>query len=239
VADHVTIHLHNAARGKDEALAEVFAGPHLEALRRLRGFKSAQRFEIAGPQVMAGIAQPWRYVSIYEFDYDDPVVHLPALGPLLADIRDAGMIAADEAERIHSFKMYAPWKWSGNYRPGPFTHIQLLIANFTPGREREYHEWYDEVHSVETSESPGFVGMRRGKLSPVQVPPYNFCYGSELILSGLQTDDLAFAVQDFRDRAMGKSASGVAWGPRSTDASQARTVHAFTSIAGPFSHNDI
>ena len=237
MADYVTAHFYNPAPGRDGALTETFNGGHLQAVKRLRGFKSAQRFEITPEQIMPGIAQPWRYMSLYEFSFEDPAIDLPALAPHLADLRDAGLLAKDDAERRHSYEMYHPWKFSKNYKSGPLTHLMLLLANFTPGREAEYHAWYDDQHSVEVGEADGFVGMRRGGLSPLQVPPVSYCPGSQLILGGLQTTDdhLGFVVKDFAARAGGVSPSGVVWGDRSTSASVARTVHLFRSIAGPFS----
>jgi hypothetical protein len=50
----------------------------------------------------------------------------------------------------------------------------------------------------------------------------------------VQTDNIKFVVQDFIDRAYGRSPSGVAWGERSTAASIARTVHMSESIDGPY-----
>jgi hypothetical protein len=234
MAAYVTAHFYNPAAGRDGELSAFFNERHVPALVKLRGFREVQRFELSPDQIMAAIAQPWRYLSLYEFDFETPEIDQPALSPLLADMRDAGLIAKDNAERIHSYKMYGPWKYSRNHRPGPLTHIMLLLANCVPGREAEYHQWYDDIHSVEVSESDGYVGMRRGGLSPVQVAPYNYCPGDQLILGGLQTDDLAHAMDDFKARAAGTSKSGVAWAPRSTSASVARTVHVFKSIAGPF-----
>ena len=234
MANYVTVHFHNPAPGKEKALSAFVHDRHSGALRQLRGYRAAQRFELAEHQLMPEIAQPWRYVTMYDFDIADPSIDVPALSPLLADMREAELIAADGTERIYSYGMYAPWKYSSNLKPGPLNHLMLLLANCIPGREAEYHKWYDEQHSYEVTESPGYVGMRRGQLSPVQVAPVHYCPGDQLILGGLQTDDLAFTVKDFIDRAYGRSPSGVVWGPRSTSASVARTVHMFKSVDGPF-----
>jgi heme-degrading monooxygenase HmoA len=232
--DFVVLHLCNAAEGADAELNRVLEARHVRAVRRLRGFKSLQRFRCSPHQLMPDIRQAWTYASLYEFALSEPEIDLPALAPLLADMRDAGLTAADDAERIYSYAMYHPWKYSANYREGPLSHLMFLLANVVPGHEAEYHEWYDRVHSVEVSESPGYVGMRRGTLSAVQVPPVRYCPGDQLILGGIQTSQLAENLREFYDRAMGVSPSGVAWGPRSTAASVARTVHIFESVNGPF-----
>jgi hypothetical protein len=106
------------------------------------------------------------------------------------------------------------------------------------GQDAEYHQWYDDVHSVEVSNSPGYVGMKRGALLDVQVAPVHYCPGSQLILAAMQTDDLPATFAEFIARANGRSTSGSNWGERSQAASVARTVHIFASIQGPFSASD-
>ena len=59
---------------------------------------------------MADIPQPWRFMSVYEFDYAAPEIDLPALGPLLAEARDAGLTeTATESERIFTYAMRSDW----------------------------------------------------------------------------------------------------------------------------------
>jgi hypothetical protein len=234
MASFLTAHFHNVLTGKEVALSGAIHGAHRAAVARLRGFRAAQRFEVTPQQIMSAIPQPWRYVTLYDFELDDPTIDLPAIAPHLADLRDAGLIASDGTERIYSYRMYSQWLYSKNYRRGPLSHLMLLLANVIPGRETEYHRWYDEQHRHEVSQSPGYVGMRRGQLSAVQVPPVHYCPGDQLILGGMQTEDLAATIKEFIDRAVGTSPSGIAWGVRSDAASTARTVHVFKSIDGPF-----
>lgn len=234
LALYTTIHLHNAAAGREPDYAAWFDSAHRAALARLRGFKAADRFELATAQIMPDIAQPWRYLSVYDFDLPDPAVDLPALGPLIADARDAGLIDDEgESERIHSYAMYSDWVSSPNHRKDqPFSGVSIILANFTAGREAEYQTWYDEVHGPEVTRTPGKVAMKRGKLSPLQIEPRRFGYGGELVLCAQQTDDLPFTVRDFSARAGGRSPSGVAFQPRSTAGSFARTVHYFIKVSG-------
>ena len=228
---YVTMHFHNASAGKEAMLAEWFSGRHKEDVRRLRGFVSVERFELAPEQIMPDIAQPWRFASVYDLELSSPEIDIPALGPLLADARDRGLIEQDGTECIWSYQMYSGWRYSSNLREGPLSHIMYLPANVVPGREAEYHAWYDDVHRLEVTETPGFVGMRRGRLLEVQVEPRSFCPGSQIILAGLQTDKLGEVQEEFKARSLRYSKSGVQHGPRSTAASAARTVHFFKRIA--------
>lgn len=232
---HTTIHLHNVPAGREADYAAWFDGPHHDDLARLRGFRSADRYAITPQQIMPDIPQPWRFLSVYEHDTATPEIDLPALAPLLAQARDAGLIDdSDESERIHSYAMYADWAFSPNHRADqPFSGVSIILANFVAGREAEYHHWYDTVHSPEVTRVPGKVGMKRGRLSPVQLEPKRYCPGSDLVLCAQQTDDLLFTVKDFSARARGVSPSGVAFAPRSASGSVARTVHYFGKVSGP------
>jgi hypothetical protein len=234
MALYTTIHLHNVPAGREADYAAWFDGPHAEALARLRGFVSADRFEVTPEQIMPDIHQPWRFMSVYEFDYPAPEIDLPALGPLLAEARDAGLIDdSTETERIHSYRLYSDWQGSPNWqRDKPFSGVSIILANFVAGREAEYHHWYDTVHAPEVTRVPGKVAMKRGRLADIQIEPKRYCPGGELVYCAQQTDDLLFTVRDFSARARGASPSGIAFQPRSTAGSFARTVHYFRKISG-------
>jgi hypothetical protein len=229
-----TIHLHNVPAGRESDYADWFDGAHRDNLQRLRGFRAADRFEVTPEQIMPDIPQPWRFLSVYEFDHPAPEIDVPALGPLLADARDAGLIDdADESERLHSYAMYSDWISSPNHQADkPLSGVSIILANFVAGREAEYHAWYNEVHGPEVTRVPGKVAMKRGRLSPLQIAPVRYCPGSDLVLCALQTDDLLFTVKDFSARARGVSPSGIAMAPRSSAGSFARTVHYFRKISG-------
>ena len=230
---YTTIHLHNVPAGREAEYAAWFDGPHRDALARLRGFSGADRYEVTPEQIMPDIDQPWRYVSIYDFDYAAPAIDVPALGPLIADARDAGLITTNETERLYTYRLYSDWKSSPNHRRDqPFSGVSIILGNYVAGRFAEYQKWYDEVHSVEVSNVPGKVAMKRGELSPLQIEPRHYCPGDQLILCAQQTDDLMFTIRDFSARARGVSPSGIAFQPRSTAGSFARTVHYFKKISG-------
>ena len=67
MALYTTLHLHNAPEAKAADYAAWFDGPHRDALQRLRGFQGADRYEVTAEQVMSDIAQPWRFLSVYDF----------------------------------------------------------------------------------------------------------------------------------------------------------------------------
>jgi len=230
---YTTVHLHNVPAGREDEYAAWYAGPHAEALGRLRGFRGTERYRVSEAQIMPDIAQPWEFMSVYDFDLPAPEIDLPALGPLVAEARDAGLILDNDTERLYSYRMYSDWKASPNHQPDqPFAGVSIILGNYVAGRGEEYHTWYDDVHSGEVTNVPGHVAMKRGELSEVQIEPRHYCPGDQLILCANQTDDLMFTIRDFSARARGVSPSGIAMEPRSTAGSFARTVHYFDKISG-------
>ena len=227
-----TLHLHNVPANSQADYAAWFDGTHREALARLRGFVGADRFEITEQQLGEAF-QPWRFLSVYDFDFATPEIDLPALGPLLADARDAGLVTSDDSERIYSYRLYGDWKGSPNWQKDkPLSGVSILLGNYVAGRFEEYQTWYENVHSVEVANVPGHVAMKRGELSDLQVEPRRYCPGDQLVMTAQQTDDLAFTIGDFVARALGHSPSGIAMEPRSSAGSLARTVHYFRKISG-------
>lgn len=233
MAFYSTLHLHNVPKGKDAEYAAWFDGSHRADLARLRGYKGADRYEVTPEQIMPDIPQPWRYVSVYDFETTTPEIDIPALGPLLANVRDQGLIATDTAERIYSYELFGDWKASPNWqRDKPLSGVSVILANYVAGRYDEYQTWYENVHSHEVINVPGHVAMKRGVLASVQVEPRQYCPGDQLVLCAQQTDNLMFTLRDFSARARGASPSGVAMEPRSSSASTARTVHYFKKVSG-------
>ena len=233
MALYTTLHLHNVPAGREAEYATWFDGPHRTSVQALRGFKAADRYEVTAEQIMADIPQPWRFLSVYDFDLAQPSIDIPALGPLIADARDVGLIADDETERLYTYRLYSDWKGSPNWRRSePLSGVSIILANYIPGRLAEYQKWYEEVHSVEVINVPGHVAMKRGELSPLQIEPRRYCPGDQLVMCAQQTDDLMFTIKDFSARAGGRSPSGIAMQPRSSSGSTARTVHYFRKVNG-------
>ena len=233
MALYTTVHLHNVPTGKEAEYAAWFDGPHREALARLRGFKGADRYEIAAAQLAPDIIHAWRYMSVYDFDHPNPAIDVPALGPLLAEVRDSGLVADDGAERIWTYRLFGDWKGSPNWqRDKPLSGVSILFGNYVPGHYEAYQDWYENVHSVEVANVPGHVAMKRGELSDLQIEPRSYCPGDQLVMTAQQSDDLSFTITDFAARALGHSPSGIAMEPRSKAGSMARTVHYYRKISG-------
>jgi hypothetical protein len=233
MALYTTLHLHNVATGHDAEYAAWFDGPHGAALSCLRGYLTAERYEVTPEQIMPDIPQPWRYLSVYDFDLPCPDIDIPALGPLIAAARDARLIANDATERLYTYRLFSNWKGSANWRRSePLSGVSIILGNYVPGRHAEYQQWYEDVHSIEVINVPGHVAMKRGELAPLQLEPRHHCPGDQLILCAQQTDDLLFTIRDFSARAGGRSPSGIAMQPRSSAGSVARTVHYFRKVSG-------
>lgn len=233
MALYTTVHLYNVPPGKEQEFADWYANEHQAELASLRGFAATERYEVAKEQIMPDIPQPWRFLSVYDFDTTTPEIDLPALSPLLANARDKGLLAADTAERIYTYELFGDWKASPNWQQDqPFSGVSIILGNYVAGRYDEYQEWYENTHSVEVINVPGHVAMKRGELADIQLEPRQYCPGDQLVMCAHQTDDLMFTLRDFSARARGVSPSGIAMEPRSQAGSFARTVHYFNKISG-------
>jgi len=233
MALYTILHLHNVPTSKEAEYSSWFDSTHRADLTRLRGFRGADRYEVTPEQIMPDIPQPWRFMSVYDFETATPEIDIPAVGPLLANARDQGLIASDTTERIYSYELFGDWKVSPNWqRDKPLAGVSIILANYVAGRYEEYQTWYENIHSVEVINVPGHVAMKRGVLASAQVEPRHYCPGDQLVLCANQTDNLMFTLRDFSARARGASPSGVAMEPRSSAASTARTVHYFKKISG-------
>ena len=159
MALYTTLHLHNVPSGREAEYAAWFDGKQRGGLEALRGLKTADRYEVTPQQLMPNeIAQPHRYLSVYDFDLPAPSIDIPALGPLIAEARDAGLIRNDQTERLYTYRLYSDWTGSRNWHTTePFSGVSVLIGNYVAGRYTEYMTWYDEVHSVEVTNVPGHV----------------------------------------------------------------------------------
>lgn len=228
-----TVHLYNVPAEKTGEYTQWFENDHQTELSRLRGYRSCERYEVSDIQIMPDILQPWRFMTLYDFDTDTPEIDLPALAPLLANVRERGLIADDTAERIYSYKLFGDWKASPNWQQDqPLSGVSIILGNYVAGQYDAYQEWYENTHSVEVINVPGHVAMKRGELADTQLEPRHYCPGDQLVLCAQQTDDLLFTIKDFSARARGVSPSGIAMEPRSQAGSFARTVHYFNKISG-------
>jgi hypothetical protein len=77
--------------------------------------------------------------------------------------------------------------------------IFMVFTNPVPGQEKEFNDWYDDVHLDDVLKVPGIVSAARYKLGPVQrqEPPYKFQY---VALYEIDTDDVASVVAELKRR---------------------------------------
>ena len=107
MALYTTVHLHNVSAGRAADYAAWYDQVHGPALARLRGFAGADRYEVTAAQIMADIPQPWRFLTVYDFDLPSPEIDIPALGPLIAEAREALLAAGRDAEAREAFSKVA------------------------------------------------------------------------------------------------------------------------------------
>ena len=204
----------------------------------LPGVKALRHFALQAVQLQPPNFQPWRFSTIYELETEEPAAVLPEISRLgRAAPKALGLLKEDVA---HLFRLTRPFIASPNApdTAAPF-HIAYVMGNCVTGKEPEYDAWYDNVHSHEVLGTPGFIGMRRGEICEEQLDPADEQPANRLVLLMLRTKDLYLSIEEFIDRAYGRSKSGVAWAPREDAAGFAslkRTTHVFSPYTPRLSH---
>ena len=76
----------------------------------------------------------------------------------------------------------------------------VVLTNPVAGKEHEYNKWYNGQHIPDVLNVPGFVAAQRFKLTDAQMGGEASRTYKYLALYEIETDDLAGALKQLRDR---------------------------------------
>jgi hypothetical protein len=194
--------------------------------------QALQHYGLQPVQLQPLHPQPYRLASVYEIETEPN--NLPAVLDEFSVLarraaKAEGLLQRDVA---HVFELTRPTLSSPrSYHPAAPLHVAFVMGNCVEGKDDEFDSWYDNIHSVEALETPGFVGMRLGALNPLQADPRDYQAANRMVMFMIRTYDLWATIQEFIARASGTSKSGVKWSPRAAAAgfiSPRRTTHVFS-----------
>jgi hypothetical protein len=77
----------------------------------------------------------------------------------------------------------------------------VVLTNPVAGKEDEYNKWYNGQHIPDVLNVPGFVAAQRFKLTDAQMAGATAKH-KYLALYEIETDDLAGALKQLRDRGV-------------------------------------
>jgi hypothetical protein len=202
------IHFHNALENFEHEAAEHFERGIVPELFARDGFTRARRYVLTELQIQTEIVQPYRFVSLFDLSAENRDADLALFySAVRRESRERGLISADSSHLFETTR-----DWISTHRPVPTSnteHVLLVMTNFVPMMEEDYHVWYDTVHTLEVLDVPGFIGMRRGRLFERQAEPQNAQPANAVVATYLKSDDIAGAIAEFKARARGTSASGI------------------------------
>lgn len=224
------VHFQNPAFDKETAFADWQRRELSGRMLAVPGVQAVRHFGLQPVQLQPPNPQPYRLASLYELETEDLATALQNFTEHARTApKQAGLLGGDVA---HVFALTRPFLPSPHaFDPTAPMHVAFVMGNCIAGMEAEYDAWYDGVHSVEVLGTPGFFGMRRGVISPVQADPDDAQPANRLVLLMIRSHDLFAAIEEFIARALGHSKTGIKWGPREAAASFAslqRTTHVFT-----------
>lgn len=193
---HIYITLTNAADGRDEEFNEWYSGHHMpEVIDRLPGFLRGRRWDMSPVQrhypSEHPMPKPWRYFGVYDLELDD----IDEIDRSLEKVHASGdpFTANNGAlDPNHGSWVFTPTGQtaSGGTPLGEDEHLLVVFTSPTPGREKEFNDWYGE-HLVEwVEQGPGFVKAERFEAHQVQRKGQSPRWSS-LAIYWIQADDLA------------------------------------------------
>lgn len=196
----------------------TFLNPAGDAVPAIEG---ATLFALDTVQVLPSQPQPGAMAALH---WLDDLADLVAIGTALAD--DPAI--ADHAS--HAFDCVAPWRMAADARLDTTTHLTIVMANAVPGRDADYHRWYEDHHTPDVIATPGVAGVWRGRLGETQLEPGIPRPAGYVVLVAAATTDPQAMLAEMAARTLGTSASGVRYAPRSDAVSDDRTIHFFRKL---------
>src|SRR3546814_481175 len=225
---YVIVQQHNVAQGREHEALRWFQEILAPAVFA-RGVRSARRMKLLDLQLQPENPQPHRYLSLFDFDSDRASEAIGAISEFARQKPIADGLLTDDA--AHVYELTRDWVPSPN-TPDMLApeYLLLVMANYVVEMEDEYHDWYDKMHGPEVLDTPGFTGMRRGRLAATQSAPANDYPANAVVLSTARTNDIIGSLDEFKARATGQSATGIHWNFRSPSAALNRTTHVFAPL---------
>jgi len=226
MVDHLLIQYHNIAEGQESSYGKWLDSILMPKLRSA-GFHKLEWYRLSAIQINPDYSQPFSYAALYEFS-GDPVISAKLFAEQgRAEAKRAGYILDD---RSHLFDYVTDVIPSGqSAEPGSSEYLQLVMGNYVPSMEEEYRRYYDDIHGPEVLGVPGFVSLRRGRLSDIQAEPQNDQPANAIIVERIFSSNVQSVFDEFRARYFGTSPAGIHWQDRSPSAAPS-TTHIFTPI---------
>lgn len=228
-------HFGQVAPGRGEEAQKDFAHRVAPSLLADGQILRASRWVRAESQLTENGFHPYEFVSLFDFIADDPSAALQHFSEVARfESWRRRVLTADSAHLFTGVGELEP----AVTKPVPSgdEYVTLIMGNFTPGLEDEYHAWYDEVHAQEQLGVEGLYRVRRGRSTPLQPQPSNWQPGAVSVAIHGRYPSASAAAEawaEFRARARGVSETGIVWAPRPPSASLIRTVHTFRALT-PF-----
>ena len=200
----------NPVAGQEDVYNKWYDTQHAQDVVAIPGFATAQRFVLSDTQLRVSKPLP-KYLIMYKVVTDD----LPSVYAEVRRRLDTGMTVLDQSyDRSTSVSftykvMGPPIYHKGPVRPshpGSQLYDQLVFADPVPGKEDEFNQWYDKIHTPEVVAALGSVSAQRYILSDAPLAK-NQTATKYFVMYKIVTDDLASDLAEYRRLAPTMSTS--------------------------------
>lgn len=164
---------------RDAEYNDWYSNRHAPDVVSIPGFVSAQRYVASEHQLRPDAKPPVKYMIEFKIVTDDLAA---VMGEVNRRIREGVTVISDVIGKgpppgsgpgggtYKAITDAVPGKGGDvpDAKKGPRTHyIQVVYSTATPGKEKEFNDWYTNVHAPSVAATPGFQQWQRMQVSPV------------------------------------------------------------------------
>lgn len=187
----------NPAAGQEAEYNRWYSDEHAPDVVSIPGFVSARRYIYNDVQLRAVALRKPRYLIVFKIVTRDLAgVSAEVLRRLKSgQTRGSASFDGTSALMFTYRALRPPLSGAGGDAPdaqagAQATYLQVVFGDATAGMDRQFNQWYDQVHAPQMLATPGFVAAQRAVLSDVQVGPTIRDPSHYLALFTIRTRDL-------------------------------------------------
>ncbi|MGA3158908.1 MAG: substrate-binding domain-containing protein [Steroidobacteraceae bacterium] len=168
--------LNDPVAGREEEYNNWYDHQHAPDVVSIPGFISAQRYIWSEHQLRPDARPPTKYLIEFKIVTDDiAAVYAEVIRRIREHITVMGTAIAPGTGGSYTYRAITdvvPGR-GGDASPSgaraPEHFVQMVFGSAAPGKDAQFNDWYNHVHSPSVASTLGFQQWQRFELSPVQL----------------------------------------------------------------------
>jgi hypothetical protein len=168
--------LNDPVPGREEEYNNWYDHQHAPDVVSIPGFVSAQRYVWSEHQLRPDTRAPTKYMIEFKIVTNDvAAVYAEVIRRIREHITVIGTAIAPGTGGSFTYRAITDvvsgkgGNVSASGQGSPEHYVQMVFGSAAPGKEAQFNDWYNHVHSPSVASTPGFERWQRFELSPVQL----------------------------------------------------------------------